>query len=161
MTDRLSSLKGLSDSNDSDQMYGCTGSPDYYMFANIFLLCRGSGILSTRGGQHVQQLDKRWQNLHYVCCSLQNKWRQAIKSIYHGCLVWTEIPFSQDHCLASLGNPCEAKQWPLRWKFLFVPHSHERYLQSLSVTVWNSSASACLSHPRIKLLFQTVSHCYI
>ena len=32
---------------------------------------------------------------------------------------------------------------------------------SLSMAVWDFSVSACLSHPRIKFLSQTVNHCYM
>ena len=91
-------------------LYGCTGWPDYCMFANIISLCYSSGILATRGGLHVQRvqhLDKRWWNLHYVLFAFLyqiNKRWHARKSIYHGCSVRTEISVSRDHCLASLGT---------------------------------------------------------
>ena len=36
--------------------------------------------------------------------------RYARKSIYHGCMVWTEKSVTRDHCSATLGKPRDTYQ---------------------------------------------------
>ena len=58
---------------------------------------------------------------------------------------------------------CWWKSWSLTTSSV-IDHSHtwdKNTSVSLSIAVRDFSVSACLSHPRIKLLSQTVHHCYM
>ena len=64
--------------------------------------------------------------------------------------MWTEISITGDHCLASFGNPRDAKQWHLGQIFLSTPYTHERYLYSHDMdAAWSGVSNKVRSKPRV------------